>query len=217
MPHLAQSIAITDAVVDKMLGANFLSLALFVIVLIITVFILFVLLESRRATREGKRQEAYEERNDKVIDAIVGKDSPMVQAVNNFTAAMQDVKKTQSETYDAVQRLDKNVTERSKLDGEAIDEFRTEVRDNVAAVKTDVASVKGDVAAVKQDIKDIRELVEKRLPPADCIDVEKQLKIFEERMISRLEAQAKRETAETLPAGNVIPSDDPPAEDKKIA
>lgn len=68
-----------------------------------------------------------------------------------------------------------------------------------------VQQVQADIATVKLEMAGIRELVEKRLPPADCIDVDEQLRKFEERMIEIIEKNNTAEIKAVVITDNVQP------------
>ena len=197
---LAQTLPVSEATVDKLLGANFLSLALIALVMVVGMFLLFVWMENRRQGREGRRQEAYEKRNDAVINAIVGERSPVVMAINNFTSAMRDNKQAQEDTNGNLIALSRDIKERSKLDGQAFDEMRDEVGkkidENNEAVLKRITALEDGVNKLNTSVAGIQ----------NCESFTSEITAMEARIMSAIREQAKRETATTQPA-NLIPDD----------
>jgi len=197
---LAQTLPVSEATVDKLLGANFLSLALIALVMVVGMFLLFVWMENRRQGREGRRQEAYEKRNDAVINAIVGERSPVVMAINNFTSAMRDNKQAQEDTNGNLIALSRDIKERSKLDGQAFDEMRDEVGkkldENNEAVLKRITALEDGVNKLNTSVAGIQ----------NCESFTSEITAMEARIMSAIREQAKRETTTTtaLPANVTV-------------
>lgn len=91
--RLFQSTGISDATVDKMLGANFLSLALIALVMVVAMFLLFVWMNNRRQMADDKRQDAF-------IKLFTDEQSPLVQS-NKHAAQAIEIANQRSEAQTA--------------------------------------------------------------------------------------------------------------------
>lgn len=90
---------------DKLLGANFLSLALFALILVIGMFILFVWLEGKRQARDAQRQDANDNRQDAFLKTVVGENSPLVAAQNRVAAVLEKSEDQAAKRTDALLAL----------------------------------------------------------------------------------------------------------------
>lgn len=77
-----QSSGLSPETVDKLLGANFLSLALISLVMTIAMFLVFVLMNNKRQAADDKRQ-------DTLIKLFTDTDSPLVKSSKAATSAIE--------------------------------------------------------------------------------------------------------------------------------
>jgi len=228
MHYLAQSLPLSEATADKLLGANFLSLALIALVMVVAMFLLFVWMNARREAAEARRQDAYDKRQDAFLKTVIGDDSPLVKAQRAVTDILEKSEKRAEERTSALQVLVQKTDVTNELSRQSItaidnqtkvievqnldhNNYQTLVTDTLSAVNTRVDGLETSVNTNTENIaaltEQIKALVAKLDDKAACADAEERMRKFRDEIKALLTEQQAKKT-DTLPAVNVIPDTD---------
>lgn len=143
---------LNEATVDKLLGANFLSLALIALVMVVAMFLLFVFMDYRRQQADNRRQDAF-------LRVFTDEKSPMV---TNSRRVADVLDKTVEQNGDIIEwhkkheikidALTTDVKTRSELDGQAIEEVRKDAEERHTQVNTRFDNMETTLTEIKEKV-----------------------------------------------------------------
>lgn len=182
----------------------------------ITIMLLVYFLAPGRGKQnaaEAETSKKREENEGKLIDVTTSMASTMSELKDSY-AKLVEVETATVEwhkTHDTkLEALSLDVKTRSKLDGEAIEEFRTDVDSKYAATEANINSIKTDIAthmaSINEQLNGIRDTLQQRNDCADVVDKVDNIKKAVERLEQAEAARAvadKKMITDTLPAVDV--------------
>lgn len=202
MYYLAQSLPLSEATADKLLGANFLSLALIALVMVVAMFLLFVWMNNRRQAADDKRQEAYDKRQDAFLKTVIGDESPLVQAQKKVASILEKSEERSEQRTVALESLgEKTDTQTAAINNQTRvievqnlnhNSYQTLVSDNLSDVAAKTEANTASIEAFKTDMslrmdhmsEQIEEILKDR---SDCAGFRTEWRAFREDVLERLQ------------------------------
>lgn len=205
----AQTTLTTEATLDKLLGANFLSLALIALVMVVAMFLLFVWMNNKREAANDKRQDA-------LIKVFTDDKSPMVISNNRAANAIElgnSRSKEQTEALIALgEKTDKQTNsieaQTGVISGQSLDlrNYQTLVSDNLNNHSDQIAANTANIAALKAAIEalpaQLREVIEDKL---FCAGVEETINQMRDEVLSFIHAEQTKRSAAVPASSDVQP------------
>lgn len=196
-----QQLPISDANVDKLLGANFLSLALIALVMVVAMFLLFVWMNNRREAANDKRQDV-------MIRIFTDEQSPLVQSSVRSATAIEIGNTRSAEQTNALVALGHKTDQQtasieaqtSVVSAQSLDfrNYQTLVSDGLSNHSTQVENNTAVVAALKVSIDalniQIREVLQDTLA---CASIELSINRLRDEVSDFLDKQSKRNIEES--------------------
>jgi len=153
--RLFQSTGVSDATVDKLLGANFLSLALIALVMVVAMFLLFVWMNNRRQIADDKRQEVFNKMWEASISILTDESSPLVQNSKHAAVAIDIANQRSEAQTTALDKLSDNTDEQTKM----LSGLRSDVANQTTGLKdfTNFQKINNDqLVGLSEDVNALR-------------------------------------------------------------